>query len=154
MFWSANNRTITLEVICLIIFPVFLDGSKQIRKQADTWKWVRVGHPILIMKAFICFFKFICRADWSLFVSSYFTRTGFSLCLSQWEMKVNVSFQRWHYYKGCDWDLLTKDELKDLDHQFRAHTSLAKNTFNCENDKQRIWVKVELKCSKVTSCGV
>lgn len=73
--------------------------------------------------------------------------------LSQWKIKVNVSFQRWQYYKGCDWDLLTKDELEGLDHKFRAHTSLAGNVFNCEDDKQQIWVKVELKCWKVTLYG-
>lgn len=82
------------------------------------------------------------------------TRTWFSLCLSQGEMKVSISFQRWQYYKGYDWDLLTKDELKHLDHECRAHTSLARNILDCENDEQRIRVKVELTCSKMTLYAV
>lgn len=82
------------------------------------------------------------------------TRTWFSLCSSQGEMQVSISFQRWQYYEGCDWDLLTKDELKHLDYEFRAHTSLARNILHCENDKQRIRVKVELKLSKMTLFAV
>lgn len=125
-----------------MIFLVFLDGNKQIGKQTDIWKCVRVDYPILILKVFICFLNLRGELN-EVFLSIFILPecVFYSVCHSE-KWKLMFLFKDGSITKavtGICWLM-----IKDLNHKFRAHTTLARNIFNCEDEKQRIWVNVEL----------